>query len=268
MLRGLGDRGLRARCGLGGESGVRPPHSTSEEEIVALRKKIGGAEEFLPANANLERLRVAVQHCEGCDLFKCATQAVFGEGPADARVMLIGEQPGDQEDRAGRPFVGPAGEELDRALREAGMVRSEVYVTNAVKHFAFEERGKRRIHRTPRLSEVSACRPWMEAELAEILPEIVVCLGATAAKAVFGPAFRLTEQRGKFLESRFAAKTLATYHPSAVLRGDTPEAKDALYKLLLEDLTEVVKESNKQQMSPEKRKRAAGSGGGTGSLFS
>ncbi|MGA2812963.1 MAG: UdgX family uracil-DNA binding protein [Candidatus Acidiferrum sp.] len=205
---------------------------------------------------------------QGCDLFKRATQAVFGEGPRDTRVMLIGEQPGDQEDRAGRPFVGPAGEVLDRALREAGMVRSEVYVTNAVKHFAFEERGKRRIHRTPRLSEVSACRPWMEAELEEIAPEIVVCLGATAAKAVFGAAFRLTEQHGKFLTSRSAAKTLATYHPSAVLRGDTREAREALYKLLLEDLTKVAKESRQQGMLPGKRKRVAGSGAGGGSLFS
>jgi uracil-DNA glycosylase len=236
---------------------------------MAVPKKMAGAAEFVPGNVNLERLREAVQHCQGCELYKHATQAVFGEGPANARVMFIGEQPGDSEDRAGRPFVGRAGEVLDRALREAGLTRSEVYVTNAVKHFAFDERGKRRIHRTPRLSEVTACRPWMEAEVADVAPEIVVCLGATAAKAVFGAAFRLTEQRGKFLPSRFAEKTLATYHPSAVLRGDTAEAKEALYKMLLEDLKAVAKENKKEATRPVKRKRtaSAGGGGGTGSLF-
>jgi DNA polymerase len=212
-------------------------------------------------------LREAIPFCEGCELYKHATQAVFGEGPANARVVLIGEQPGDQEDRTGRPFVGPAGEVLERALHEAGIDRAQVYVTNAVKHFAFEERGKRRIHRTPRLSEVSACRPWMEAELAEVAPEIVVCLGATAAKAVFGAAFRLTEQRGKFLVSRCAEKTLATYHPSAVLRGETPAAQDALYQMLLQDLQAVARESEKEPLPHEKRKRGAAAGGGTGSLF-
>jgi DNA polymerase len=233
---------------------------------MAQQRKMSGASLFMPANGNLERMREAVQHCEGCDLYQFATQAVFGEGPADARIVLIGEQPGDQEDRAGRPFVGPAGEVLDRALREAGIPRAEVYVTNAVKHFAFEERGKRRIHRTPRLSEVTACRPWMEAELAEISPEFVVCLGATAAKAVFGAAFRLTEQRGRFLQSRFSEKTLATYHPSAVLRGETAEAKDELYQMLLEDLRSVAKESEKEPRGARKAWRAGA--GGTGSLFS
>jgi uracil-DNA glycosylase len=206
------------------------------EQMVAMQKKTPGAAEFVPPGASLKKLREAMPACRGCELYKFATQPVFGEGPAKARVMLIGEQPGDQEDRAGRPFVGPAGEVLDRALHEAGIDRKEVYVTNAVKHFAFEERGKRRIHRTPRLSEVTACRPWMEAEIADVKPEIVVCLGATAAKAIFGAQFRLTEQRGKFLESRFTPRTLATYHPSAVLRGDTPEARDNLYKMLVNDL--------------------------------
>jgi DNA polymerase len=235
---------------------------------MAQIKRMPGAAAFVPPNGNLRRLREAVQHCEGCDLYKHATQAVFGEGPETARVMLIGEQPGDQEDRAGKPFVGPAGDVLNRALLEAGMDRSQVYVTNAVKHFAFEERGKRRIHRTPRLSEVTACRPWMEAELAEISAEILVCLGATAAKAVFGPQFRLTEQRGKFLPSRFSEKTLATYHPSAVLRGDTPEAKDALYKMLLEDLQAVAKESTKKLAAHSgKKKQKARAAGESGSLF-
>ncbi len=160
------------------------------EEMIAVQKKTPGAGAFVPPNADLRQLREAVTGCEGCELYKHATQPVFGEGPADARIVLIGEQPGDSEDRAGRPFVGPAGEVLNRAMAEAGMNRSEVYLTNAVKHFAFEERGKRRIHRTPRLSEVTACKPWMEAELEQVAPEIVVCLGATAAKAVFGAQFR------------------------------------------------------------------------------
>jgi uracil-DNA glycosylase len=238
------------------------------EEIMAVAKKMPGAAVFIPPNGNWQRLGEAVQHCEGCELYKHATQAVFGEGPENARVMLIGEQPGDQEDRAGKPFVGPAGEVLNRALAEAGMDRSQVYVTNAVKHFAFEQRGKRRMHRTPRLSEVTACRPWMEAELAEISAEIVVCLGATAAKAVFGPQFRLTEQRGKFLASRFSEKTLATYHPSAVLRGDTPEAKDALYNMLLEDLRAVARERAKEPaVRAGKKKQKAHAAGETGSLF-
>ncbi len=210
-----------------------------------MQKKMPGAGAFVPPNADLRQLRKAVTGCEGCELYKDATQPVFGEGPADARIVLIGEQPGDSEDRAGRPFVGPAGEVLNRAMAEAGMNRSKVYLTNAVKHFAFEERGKRRIHRTPRLSEVTACKPWMEAELERVAPEIVVCLGATAAKAVFGARFRLTDQRGKFLESKFAAKTLATYHPSAVLRADSQAAQGDLYRVLVEDLKTVAAETSK-----------------------
>jgi uracil-DNA glycosylase len=236
--------------------------------MMASPKKARGAAGFVPPSGNLQRMREAVQRCEGCELYEHATQAVFGEGPEHARVMLIGEQPGDQEDRAGKPFVGPAGEVLNRALQEAGMDRSQVYVTNAVKHFAFDERGKRRIHRTPRLSEVTACRPWMEAELEEISAEIVVCLGGTAAKAVFGPQFRLTEQRGKFLASRFSERTLATYHPAAVLRGDSPAARDALYKMLLEDLQAVARESEKEfAVHGGKKKQKAHAAGETGSLF-
>jgi uracil-DNA glycosylase len=212
------------------------------EEMIAAQRKTPGAGAFVPPSADLWQLRDAVVGCEGCELYKHATQPVFGEGPANARVVLIGEQPGDSEDRAGRPFVGPAGEVLNRALVQAGMNRLEVYLTNAVKHFAFEERGKRRIHRTPRLSEVTACKPWMEAELEEISPEVVVCLGATAAKAVFGAQFRLTEQRGSFLESRFSSKTLATYHPSAVLRADSQAAQDEIYQILVADLKTVADE--------------------------
>jgi len=208
-------------------------------------KKYPGAEKFVPPHASLKKLREAIPACKGCDLYKFATQAVFGEGPAKARIILIGEQPGDQEDRAGKPFVGPAGKVLHRALAEAGLKRKEVYVTNAVKHFAHEERGKRRIHRTPLRSEVTACRPWMEAEIADVQPEVVVCLGAIAAKAIFGPQFRLTEQRGKFLASPYASKTLATYHPSAVLRGDTPEARESLYKMLVADLKTAARAATK-----------------------
>jgi uracil-DNA glycosylase family protein len=233
--------------------------------MMRLPKKSPGAAAFVPANANLRQLREAVSHCKGCELYKHATQAVFGEGPAKARIVLIGEQPGDQEDRAGRPFVGPAGEVLNRAIEEAGLERGDLYLTNAVKHFAFEERGKRRIHRTPRLSEVTACRPWMEAELEQIDPDIVVCLGATAAKAAFGAEFRLTEQRGKFLESRLAAKTMATFHPSAVLRADTEATKDELYRMLVEDLKAAAKDVGKKGAVKSKRAAAAA---GKNSLFS
>jgi probable DNA metabolism protein len=214
-------------------------------EMIAVQKRMPGAGAFVLPSADLRQLREAVSQCEGCELYKHATQPVFGEGPADARIVLIGEQPGDSEDRAGRPFIGPAGEVLNRAFAEAGMDRSQTYLTNAVKHFAFEERGKRRIHRTPRLSEVTACKPWMEAELERVKPEFVICLGATAAKAVFGAQFRLTEQRGKFLRSRFGEKTLATYHPSAVLRADTPAAQDQIYRTLVEDLKAVAAETAK-----------------------
>ncbi len=204
-----------------------------------------------PDTAALNVLRKAAATCTGCDLYLHATQTVFGEGPKEAVVMMIGEQPGDSEDRAGHPFVGPAGEILNRALEEAGIDRELVYVTNAVKHFAFEERGKRRIHRTPRYSEIAACRPWLEAELAAVKPEAIVCLGATAAKAVLGNQFRITQQHGLFLPSRFAQNTLATFHPSAVLRADTPENRDALFATLVEDLKKIP------QKFQAARKRAA-----------
>ena len=225
-----------------------------------------GATPFVPPKASIAELRAAVQKCEGCELYCHATQAVFGEGPDAARLVLVGEQPGDKEDLAGHPFVGPAGILLNKALEDAGIERAEVYLTNAVKHFAFEERGKRRIHRTPRLSEVTACRPWMEAELERVAPEFVVCLGATAAKAVFGAQFRLTEERGRFLESRFCDKTLATYHPSAVLRADSQAAQDELFRILVADLKAVAVETGK---SARAAARAVGANGsGRKSLFS
>ncbi|ALG09384.1 UdgX family uracil-DNA binding protein [Kibdelosporangium phytohabitans] len=183
---------------------------------------------------SLAQLRDAACACHNCDLYKDATQTVFGTGPAHARVMMVGEQPGDQEDRAGEPFVGPAGKLLDRAMAEAGIDRSTVYLTNAVKHFKFTERGKRRIHKTPGRTEVVACHPWLLGELAEVEPELVVCLGAVAAKALLGPSFRVTQHRGELLDLPDAtARITATVHPSAVLRA---ENRDEAYREFVDDL--------------------------------
>jgi DNA polymerase len=200
-----------------------------------------GAALFVPAGGSLDELKSAAAHCKGCDLYRHATQTVFGRGSDAARIVFIGEQPGDQEDRQGAPFVGPAGEVFDKALAEAGLAREKLYVTNAVKHFKFEQRGKRRIHQTPRAAELNACRPWLEAELALIKPDVLVCLGATAAKAIFGDKFRITKDRGRFAPTRWASKTIATYHPSAVLRGETEAQQEELYRMLLEDLKKVAR---------------------------
>ncbi len=204
--------------------------------MVTAPADAGSARPWVPAEGSLAQLRRAISGCEGCDLHGPATQAVFGDGPADARLMLVGEQPGDQEDLAGRPFVGPAGEILARALADAAIDRSTVYVTNAVKHFKFEPRGKRRIHQTPRLSEMRACRPWLEAEIHAIRPRVLVLLGATAGQSLLGPQFRLTRSRGEPLRSPWADATVATYHPSAVLRAETPEAAATYYQMLVNDL--------------------------------
>jgi DNA polymerase len=195
-----------------------------------------GAERFVPPGASLEALQAAGARCQGCELYRHATQMVFGRGPADARVVLVGEQPGDQEDLKGAPFVGPAGEVLDRALAETGIDRQRVYVTNAVKHFSFVQRGKRRIHQTPRASELAACRPWLEAELDLIKPAVLGALGATAARAIFGPEFRLLRQRGQFFATRWSPKSIATLHPSAVLRGQDDAEQARLYAMLRDDL--------------------------------
>jgi uracil-DNA glycosylase family protein len=200
-----------------------------------------GAARFVPPGAGLAELRAAAAHCTGCDLYRHASQTVFGRGAARARVVLVGEQPGDQEDRQGAPFVGPAGEVLDRALAEVGLDRSQIYVTNAVKHFKFEQRGKRRIHQTPRANELAACRPWLEAELAAINPEVLVCLGATAARAIFGASFRIMKDRGQFAATRWAPKTIATLHPSAVLRGENDAQQAELYGMLVEDLGKIAR---------------------------
>ena len=195
------------------------------------------ASDFLPERPDdLEALRAAARDCRGCDLWEPATQTVFGEGPHDARMVLVGEVPGDREDREGHPFVGPAGRELDKALEAVGIARSEVYITNAVKHFKFEERGKRRIHQRPDAKQVKACRPWLRAELGAIGPEALVILGATAAKTLFGSTFRLMAQRGQPLESDLAPIVIATIHPSAILRGSDHASRQSQRDLLTEDL--------------------------------
>ena len=188
---------------------------------------------FLPAVVTIESLSRAVQRCEGCRLFADATQAVFGEGPVEADVMLVGEQPGDVEDREGAPFVGPAGAVLDSALEAAGIERDDVYVTNAVKHFKWKGRGKRRIHDKPSWTEQMACKPWLEAELAVVRPRVLVLLGATAAQAMLGRDFRVTRSRGELVESDLAHRVLATLHPSAILRS---ENRDELFEQLVGDL--------------------------------
>jgi len=198
-----------------------------------------GAKPFIPEGGSLQQLHRAAQKCQGCELYRSATQAVLGEGPAPARVMMVGEQPGDREDLAGRPFVGPAGALLDRALADAGIERSDVYVTNAVKHFKFEERGKRRIHKKPSSGEIAACRPWLEAELAIVQPELIVCLGATAAGSVIGPKHRLLEQRGQFFPHPSAEAVMATVHPSAVLRSRDRDQRHQDYQAFVKDLIAV-----------------------------
>ena len=198
------------------------------------------ASAFLPEQVSLESLRRAASDCHGCDLWRGTTQTVFGEGPQDARVMLVGEAPGDREDREGHPFVGPAGRELDKALAAVGIDRDEVYVTNAVKHFKFQERGKRRIHQRPDAKQIKACRPWLYAELDVVRPEVLVVLGATAAKALLGNAFRLMAQRGQPLESELAPVVLATIHPSAILRRDDAEERRAEMSAFVADLRRVA----------------------------
>ncbi len=204
------------------------------------RAEPNDATPFLPERRSLASLRAAAGACRGCHLWRHATQTVFGEGMKKARLVFVGEQPGDKEDRAGRPFVGPAGRELDRALEEVGIDRREVYVTNVVKHFAFEERGKRRMHRTPKRFEIEACKPWLDEELRQITPEALVLLGATAAKALLGASFRITRERGRPLESDLAPLVLATAHPSSILRQRTDEDRYEERRLFTEDLRVVA----------------------------
>jgi uracil-DNA glycosylase family protein len=206
-----------------------------------MRATLPTASAFLPPKHDLKSLAAAAKMCEGCPLYENATQTVFGEGPARAHAMFVGEQPGDLEDRQGKPFIGPAGRMFDQMLGEVGIERERVYVTNAVKHFKWEPRGKRRLHSKPNSREIFACRPWLEAELEAIKPEVLVLLGATAAQSLLGMQFRITKQRGQPIESDFAPWTMATYHPSAVLRAmDQPDG-DKIRDDFLADLRLVAK---------------------------
>jgi DNA polymerase len=188
----------------------------------------------------LEQLREEAANCRACPLWQTGTQTVFGEGPEDAPLMFVGEQPGDQEDKEGRPFVGPAGRIFDNALEEAGIDRAESYVTNAVKHFKWEARGKRRIHAKPTWSETMACRPWLEAEIEVVRPKVLVCLGATAAQSLLGKQFRVTKQRGEWIESDWAEHVTATIHPSAILRQRDDESRRTEMAKLVADLKKVA----------------------------
>jgi uracil-DNA glycosylase family protein len=192
----------------------------------------------VPVKPSLPKLREAVQECHACELYQGATQAVLGEGPARARAMLVGEQPGDREDREGHPFVGPAGAVLDRALREAGIERADVYLTNVVKHFRFRARGKRRIHQRPEREHVQACRPWLDAELAVVRPRVLVCLGAVAAQGLLGSKVRVTRDRGGPIESDLAEWVTVTVHPSSILRAG--EDRHAAYEAFVHDLERVA----------------------------
>jgi len=195
---------------------------------------------FLPERRSLTALREAAQECRGCHLWRPATQSVFGEGRKSSRVMLVGEQPGDKEDLAGKPFVGPAGRELDRGLEAAGIEREDAYVTNVVKHFKFEERGRRRIHQTPKRFEIDACGPWLDAELDVVKPEALVLLGGVAAKALLGSSFKVTQHRGELLESELAPIVSATIHPSAILRQRDDASRAAEREAFAEDLRVVA----------------------------
>lgn len=202
-------------------------------------QETGSAADFVPAERALPALREAAAGCRGCDLWRVGTQTVFGEGPQKARLMLVGEQPGDQEDLSGKPFVGPAGRLLDQALEDAGIDRTDSYMTNAVKHFKWQARGKRRIHQKPNWTEITACRPWLEAEVEAVRPHVLVLLGATAAQSLLGRQFRVTQNRRQLIESDLAPVVTATIHPSAILRGD-PERREAELATFVGDLRFVA----------------------------
>jgi DNA polymerase len=202
---------------------------------------MSSAADFLPSRITLPSLRKAARGCRGCHLFEEATQTVFGEGPEGARIAMVGEQPGDKEDVTGRPFVGPAGALLDRAIEQAGLDRDDIYLTNVVKHFKHVMRGKRRIHKKPDLEEIRACIPWLDAELGRIEPEVLVLLGATAAQAVLGRTFRVTHHRGEFVDSPLAPLVTATVHPSSILRSRTDEERRSGFDAFVEDLRGVAR---------------------------
>ena len=196
---------------------------------------------FVPENPTLKKLKVAAAGCTGCPLYKIGTQTVFGEGRPEAKVLFVGEQPGNDEDLVGKPFVGPAGKLLDRCITEAGIDRDQTYVTNAVKHFKWEPRGKKRLHKKPSGREIAACRPWLEAEIAVLKPAVIVALGATAAQTLLGKDFRVTQSRGKPIPSPLAPHVMATVHPSSLLRAPDEETRRAETELFVEDLRSVAK---------------------------
>jgi len=203
------------------------------------------ATDLIPEQLTLPALKEAAADCKACDLWKLGTQTVFGEGRRRAPVMFVGEQPGNEEDLTGKPFVGPAGRLLDQALEEAGIDRLQTYVTNVVKHFKWEPRGKRRIHKKPNAVEIAACRPWLEAEIAAVKPKVIVALGATAAQALLGPQFRVTKQRGEFIESTLAPYVMATVHPSSILRAPDDETRRLEYRRFVDDLKKLARVINK-----------------------
>ena len=221
-----------------------PPDAVREKE--GARKKNtaptnDAAQKKIPSTPTLLGLAKLAKNCKACDLWRRGTQTVFGEGQPGATIMFVGEVPGDQEDRAGKPFVGPAGQLLDKAFIEAGIDRSKIYVTNAVKHFNWEPRGKRRIHKKPNAAEIAACRPWLDAEIAMLRPQVIVCLGATASQALLGKQFRVTRHRGEFIESPLAPYVTATVHPSSILRAPDEAARREEMQRFISDLKEVAK---------------------------
>jgi len=239
----------RRAPGSGPHSGTRrwpgPENAISAERRPdPVQRRIA---DLTPGFQSVTAARTAAKGCRACHLYKHATQTVFGEGPARARIMMVGEQPGDAEDLAGRPFVGPAGQLLDRALAEAGIDRTIVYVTNAVKHFKFEPRGKRRIHKKPGSAEIGACRPWLETEIALVKPRILVCLGATAAQALLGRAVKVTAQRGTFVPSPLAPRVTLTVHPSSILRAPDEGSRRADMKLFVRDLKRIAAELEEEE---------------------
>ncbi|HZW52589.1 MAG TPA: UdgX family uracil-DNA binding protein [Candidatus Elarobacter sp.] len=252
---------------------ARAAHACAGQFVESVRKRVGtnvrslagargasdgnvrdvtgaSAAAFLPADRSLPKLRVAAAGCRGCELWKRGTQTVFGAGPVGARVMFVGEQPGNDEDLAGAPFVGPAGKLLDRALEEAGIDRDTVYVTNAVKHFKWVPRGKRRIHEKPKAREVAACHPWLEAEIEAVRPAVLVCLGATAAQSIIGKSFRVTRERGTFIHSPLGPTVMATIHPSAILRAPDDTRREYARAELVADLKKIARHLATSTRSP------------------
>ncbi len=215
--------------------------------VICMKLPLHTASELVPANPTLNDLRSAASSCKACDLWKNSTQTVFGEGSAHAHVMLVGEQPGDKEDLQGRPFVGPAGAVLGKALDAAGIGRNDVYVTNVVKHFKWQPQGRVRLHKKPNAAEISACRPWLEAEIRVVKPQIVVLLGAIAAQSVLGSDFRVTEHRGKLVDSNIAPYVLTTVHPSSILRTQDDESRHEEMRKLVDDLKQVVELLNRRK---------------------